>query len=147
MLPKFGHVSKCTLDVLHWIPAEQRISYRIASMVWRCLLGLASVYLRELCCPLLSAMSSRSLRSSQQGLLLVPVARRLPPLSRAVLFPWWVPRSGMGSLLNFGFSLEPCRLRVFLTLRLLFLTVLGSGAPLSSSLEKALYKYSVRMNG
>src|SRR6218665_3397328 len=31
--------------------------------------------LRELCCPPLSAMSSRSLRSSQQGLLLVPFAR------------------------------------------------------------------------
>src|SRR6218665_11586 len=29
------------------------------------------------------------------------------------LFPWWVPRSGMGSLLNFGFSLEPCHLRFF----------------------------------
>ena len=26
----------------------------------------------------------------------------VPALSRAVLFPWWDPRSGMGSLLNFG---------------------------------------------
>src|SRR6218665_2442535 len=111
------------LDVLHWLPAEQRISYRIVSMVWRCLLGLAPVYLRELCCPLHSAMSSRSLRSSQQSLLLVPFAR-IHPLSRAVLFPWWVPRSGMGTLLNFGFSLEPCHLRFFLNLRLLFLAVL-----------------------
>src|SRR6218665_1528114 len=59
------------LDVLRWLPAEQRISYRIASLVWRCLVGFAPVYLRELC----SAMSSRSLRSSQQGLLLVPFAR------------------------------------------------------------------------
>src|SRR6218665_3877070 len=25
----------------------------------------------------------------------------VPPLSRAVLFPWWVPPSGLGSLLNF----------------------------------------------
>src|SRR6218665_1100440 len=53
------------LDVLYWLPAEQRISYRIVSMVWRCLLGLAPLYLRELYCPLHSAMSSRSLRSSQ----------------------------------------------------------------------------------
>src|SRR6218665_3209776 len=56
------------------IPAEQRISYMIASLVWRCLVGLAPVNLRELCCPPLSALSSRSLRSSQQGLLLVPFA-------------------------------------------------------------------------
>src|SRR6218665_3266480 len=74
-IPKFGHVSQYMLDVFHWLPAEQRISYRIASLVWRCLVGLAPVYLRELCCPPLSAMSSRSLRSSQQGLLLVPFAR------------------------------------------------------------------------
>src|SRR6218665_1109702 len=73
-IPKFGHVSKYMLDVLRWLPAEQRISYRIASLVWRCLLGLAPLYPRELCCSLLSAMSSRSLRSSQHGLLLVPFA-------------------------------------------------------------------------
>ena len=74
-IPKFGHVSKYMLDVLRWVPVEQRISYRIASLVWRCLLGLAPLYLRELYCPLHSAMSSRLLRSSQQGLLLVPFAR------------------------------------------------------------------------
>src|SRR6218665_2249292 len=37
-IPKFSHVSKYMIDVLHWIPAEQRISYRIASIVWRSLL-------------------------------------------------------------------------------------------------------------
>src|SRR6218665_1730834 len=99
------------LDVLHWLPAEQRISYRIASLVWRCLLGLAPLYLHELCCPLHSAMSSRSLRSSQQSLLLVQFARTSTKQSRA--FPLWVPRSGMGSLLNFVFCLEPCHLHFF----------------------------------
>src|SRR6218665_3358244 len=58
-------------------------NYRIVSMVWRCLLGLAPLYLRELCCPLQSAMSSRSLRSSQQGLLQVPFARTSAKQSRA----------------------------------------------------------------
>src|SRR6218665_923022 len=82
-IPKFGHVSKYMLDVLHLLPAEQRISYRIASIVWRCLLGLAPLYLRELCCPLHSAMSSRSLRLSQQGLLLVPFACTSAKQSRA----------------------------------------------------------------
>src|SRR6218665_2048179 len=76
-IPKFAHVSQYMLNVLHWLPAEQRISYRIAALVWRCLVGLAPVYLhvRELCCRPLSAMSSRSLRSFQQGLLLVRFAR------------------------------------------------------------------------
>src|SRR6218665_3508877 len=81
-IPKFVHVSKYMLDVLHWLPADQRISCRIASLVWRCLLGLAPIYLRELCCPLRSAMSSRSLRSSQQGLLLVSFARTSTKQSR-----------------------------------------------------------------
>src|SRR6218665_3705115 len=130
-IPKFGHVSKYMLDVLHWLSAEQWISYRIASLVRRCLLGLAPVYLRELCCPLLSSMSSRSLnRVFSWSSLLVP------PLSRSALFPWWVPRSGMCSLLNFGSSLEPCPC-VLLTLRLLFLAVLESGAPPSGYLEQA----------
>src|SRR6218665_2181795 len=82
-IPKFGHVSQYMLDVLHWLSAEQRISYRIASLVRRCLVGLASVYLRELCCRPLSAMSSRSLRSSQQGLLLVPLDRKSTKQTRA----------------------------------------------------------------
>ena len=43
----------------------------------------------------------------------------------------------------FGFSLEPCHLRFSLTLRLFFLAVLEFGAPLSSSLEEALYKCSI----
>src|SRR6218665_844485 len=72
------------MDRQHWLPAEQRISYIIASLVWRCLVGFAPVYLRELCCPPLSAMSSRCVlyvlfqifsSSSQQGLLLVPFRR------------------------------------------------------------------------
>src|SRR6218665_1349675 len=74
---------KYMLDVLRWLPAEQRISYRIASIVWRCLLGLAPLYLRELCCHVHCAMSSRSLRSSQQGLLLVPFASTSAKQSRA----------------------------------------------------------------
>src|SRR6218665_193674 len=69
-------------------------SYRIASLVWRCLLGIAPLYLRELCCPFLSAMSSRSLRSSQQGLVLVPFARTSTKQSRGgFLNLEWAPYS------------------------------------------------------
>src|SRR6218665_1018743 len=31
--PKFGHVSRYLLDVLHWLSLQQRISYRIISLV------------------------------------------------------------------------------------------------------------------
>lgn len=82
-IPKFGHVSSYMRDVLHWLPSEQRIAYRVAALVWRCLLGLAPAYLRELCFPVLSARGSRSLRSSAQGLLLVPFARTSTAQNRA----------------------------------------------------------------
>src|SRR6218665_1017204 len=37
---KFDHISDYMRDVLHWLPFTQRISYRIASLVWRaCLAG------------------------------------------------------------------------------------------------------------
>ena len=51
------------------------------------------------------------------------------------------PQPGTASLLNFAFLTE--RLRFFLTLRLLCLTVLVLGALLSSFLEEALYKCSI----
>src|SRR6218665_3884838 len=57
------------LDILHWLPA---IEYRMAALVWRCLLGLAPAYLVELYGPTQSARSYHSLRSAKQGLLHVP---------------------------------------------------------------------------
>src|SRR6218665_3277878 len=135
-IPKFGHV-------LHWLPAEQRISYRIASLVWRCLVGLAPVYLhvRELCCPPLSAMSSRSLRSSQQGLLLVHFARTSTKQIRA--FSVVGPSTWNGLPSELRISNRTTSPAFFLTLRLLCLTVLVLGALLSSFLEEALYKCSI----
>src|SRR6218665_3317419 len=40
-IPRTGHVSTYMLDVLHWLPLQQRIMFRIGAMVWRCILGLA----------------------------------------------------------------------------------------------------------
>src|SRR6218665_2217519 len=125
------------LDVLHWLPAEQRILYRIASLVWRSLVGLAPVYLRELCCPPLSAMSSRSVRSSQQDLLLVPFTRT--PTKQIRVFSVVGHSTWNGFILNFAFLIEPFHLRLFLTLRLLCFPVLVLGALLSIVFLKRRY--------
>src|SRR6218665_1354515 len=141
MLSQHINLSQYMLDVLHWLPAEQRISYRIASLVWRCLVGLAPVYLRELCCPPVSAMSSRSLCSSQQGLLLVPFACTSTKQIRAFSVVGPSTWNGLPSELRiFNRTTSPA---FFLTLRLLCLTVLVLGALLSSFLEEALYKCSI----
>src|SRR6218665_324417 len=71
------------LEVLHWLPIRQRIEYRVASMVWRCQLGLAPTYLIDLYRPVSGPRSSRSLRSSERGLLSVPFARTTIMQSRA----------------------------------------------------------------
>src|SRR6218665_1952601 len=71
---KFYHISHYMWDVLHWLPFSQRISYRIASLVWRYLSGWAPSYLRELCRPLSSLPGRRTLRSSAHGNLVVPFA-------------------------------------------------------------------------
>ena len=39
----YGSVSAYMRDTLHWLPVAQRISYRIAVLVWRCLPGSAPV--------------------------------------------------------------------------------------------------------
>ena len=74
-IPKFAHVSSFMRDVLHWLPIEQRIEYRIAALVWRCSLGIAPSYLVSSLALSSAQGGSRSLRSSEQGLLLVPFAR------------------------------------------------------------------------
>ena len=62
-------------DVLHWLPVSQRISYRIAALVSRCVPGCAPSYLRDLCRPVSDVAARRVLRSATKGMLLVPRAR------------------------------------------------------------------------
>ena len=73
------------LDVLHWLPLEQRILFRIGAMVWRCILGLTPAYLRDLCCPTPGTRGRNSLRSLEQGLLFVPLAHTSTTQARAFL--------------------------------------------------------------
>ena len=75
-IPKFASVSTYTRDLLHWLqPVAQRISYRIAALVSRCIVGCAPSYLRDLCRPVSDVVARRALRSSTTGQLLVPRAR------------------------------------------------------------------------
>src|SRR6218665_2047812 len=57
--------------------------FRVAVPVWYSLIGQAPTYLTDLCCPSLSAQSTRNLRSAEQGFPHVPFARTSAMLSRA----------------------------------------------------------------
>src|SRR6218665_1621725 len=134
----YGHVSAYMLDVLHWLPLQQRIIFRIGAMVGRCILGLAPANLRDLCHPTPGTRGCSSLRSSEQGLLFFLLL--VHPQPRPVHSRWLVPLCGMGFRCR-----KDCSPGFFLThstlvSKLFFLAVQGSGALLSSNLEGALYK-------
>src|SRR6218665_788333 len=54
------------LDVLHWLPVQQRIHYRISSIIWHCVLGNAPSYLLELFILTSACSGRRSLRSASK---------------------------------------------------------------------------------
>src|SRR6218665_3769950 len=47
-VPKFGHIGEFMRGTLHWLPVRQRIFYRVSTIAWRCILGVAPAYLSEL---------------------------------------------------------------------------------------------------
>src|SRR6218665_2562812 len=82
-VPRFGHITDYMRDVLHWLPVQQCIHYRISSIVWQCVLGNVPSYLLELFI-LTSACSGRqSLRSASKGDFLVPCAHTATRHKRA----------------------------------------------------------------
>src|SRR6218665_116120 len=68
---------------LRWFSVSLRINYRIAALVWRCLIGIAPTYLRGFRCSVSSLVGGRGPRSSSSGELSVPrvetsIAQRRP---------------------------------------------------------------------
>ncbi|GFR98830.1 reverse transcriptase protein [Elysia marginata] len=57
------------LRELHWLPAKERICFKIAITVFKCLYGLGPQYLSEL---LNSYVPNRSLCSMNENLLVIP---------------------------------------------------------------------------
>ena len=58
------------LEDLHWLPVSQRVVFKTALMVWKCVHSVAPAYLSNLCVPTSATSGRQHLRS-----LLVPRAR------------------------------------------------------------------------
>ena len=69
--PKFEHISQIIRD-LHWLPVEQRITFKILLLTYKCLNNLAPQYLSEL---LHKYHPPRALRSADNLNLTVPATR------------------------------------------------------------------------
>ena len=68
---RFDHITPIMFK-LHWLPLNYRIHFKILLLVYKCLNGLAPIYLSEL---LHHSNSPRLLRSSSQKFLAVPRSR------------------------------------------------------------------------
>jgi len=60
------------LRSLHWLPVRQRIAFKTAVIMFKCLHGQAPLYLTELCRPISSDAWHRHLRSAFTRRLIVP---------------------------------------------------------------------------
>ena len=63
-IPKFSHISGYIRDTLHWLPIQQRVQFKILSLMRNCLVGVAPSYLRYFCTFVSSLPARASLRSS-----------------------------------------------------------------------------------
>ncbi len=82
---KYDHgLSHLMHSELHWLDVKDRIQFRVGVMVFKCLHGLAPVYLSDLCIPVASLSARSRLRSSTGHKLVVP-ATRLATYGRLLL--------------------------------------------------------------
>src|SRR6218665_393425 len=117
-------------DILRWLPARLRIEYKMAALVWRCLLSLVPAYLVAFCGP---HKVHGALSPSVQPIKDSSVYHlHAPPPGRNMLLQWLAPQFGMASLCRSAHFLELFLSHSFLNLRRYYLVVLVLGAPLSN---------------
>ena len=71
---KYDHITP-VLRNLHWLPVRQRIIFKIATLMYRCLNGLAPSYLAADCIVVSAIPGRRQLRSATSGQLYIPRTR------------------------------------------------------------------------
>ena len=74
-LPPRASVTQLMRDRLHWLPVQQRITFKLCTLAFKCSHGLAPVYLSRFCTSVATVEARARLRSAASGQLLVPVTR------------------------------------------------------------------------
>jgi len=69
------HITPTLRDTLHWLPVRHRITYKIATMAFRCARGACPAYFTDVCIPAETVAGSAKLRSARHGELIVPPTR------------------------------------------------------------------------
>jgi len=63
------HITPTLRDTLHWLPVRHRITYKIATMAFRCVRGACPAYFTDVCIPVETVAGRATLRSAE---LIVP---------------------------------------------------------------------------
>ena len=71
-LPARASVTQPMRDILHWLPVQQRIKFKLCTLAFKCTRGVAPPYLSRLCTRVSSIPSRDRLRSAAAGRLVVP---------------------------------------------------------------------------
>jgi len=69
------HITPTLRDTLHWLPVWHRITYKIATMAFRCVRCACSAYVTDACIPVEAVAGRAKLRSARHGKLIVPLTR------------------------------------------------------------------------
>ena len=72
---KFSHFTPILRDVLHWLPVQHRISYKIAILALDCIHDIGPAYFGDVCAPVTTAPGRANLRSATSGDLVIPRTR------------------------------------------------------------------------
>jgi len=60
------HITPTLRDTLHWLPVRHRITYKIATMAFRCVRGASPAYITDVCIPVETVAGRTKLRSAHQ---------------------------------------------------------------------------------
>ena len=77
------HLSYSLRQELHWLDVPERIQFRVAATVYRCLHNMAPQYLSEMCMPIATSARHQGLRTATSSDLVIPRVRRTTFGSRA----------------------------------------------------------------
>ena len=72
---KFSHITPVLRDTLHWLPVEQRVIFKIATLAFDCVRGTCPAYFRGVCNLLAETDGRSNLRSAQRGNVHIPRTR------------------------------------------------------------------------
>ena len=76
---KYDRITPIMMD-LHWLPIRRRVTFKVATLVYKCLHGCAPVYLADDCVAVSSIAGRRFLRSATHLELTVPRTRTILPV-------------------------------------------------------------------